>query len=279
MKKQLNSINKSGNPYLFTVLLALTLCLTFSGCSKDENESPSKTFVLVHGAFQAPYAWESVKTKLEAAGQKVVIIELPGHGQDQADPRTISIKTYRDKVVNAITRISGPVILVGHSLGGAIITAVTDTIPKRVEKLVYVAGFVPGNAQSILDLTTMDPNSQFGPSLTFSPDGATASIANDKIASIFAHDGDHHVKQLLIENNRPEPIAPQADKVFLKNADFKNVPKYYVRTKQDHAITIDLQDKMINLAGIKNVYTIDSGHCPMLTQPDQVTALLLEIIN
>ncbi|WP_090556325.1 alpha/beta fold hydrolase [Pedobacter hartonius] len=266
-------------PLFHMVIMAMASLLTFSSCSKDDNNNghSAKTFVLVHGSFQAPYAWQFVKARLEALGQKVVVVELPGHGQDQTDPKTISIKTYRDKVVQAITAINGPVVLVGHSLGGAVITAVTDTIPERVEKLVYLAGFVPANNQSILDLTMMDPNSLFGPALTFSAAGATASIANDKIVSVFAQDGNDQVKKLLMDNNRPEPIAAQADKLILKNPSFAAVPKYYIQTTQDHAVTIDLQKKMISAAGIMNVYSVDSGHCPMLTQPDKVSDLLLQI--
>jgi len=263
----------------FSLILACFFFVT--GCSKDATTIPAapQTFVLVHGAFQAPYAWQSVKAKLEAAGQKVVIIELQGHGQDQTPPATISIKAYRDKVVSAVTAINGPVVLVGHSLGGAIITAVADTIPDHIERLVYLAGFVPTNNQSILDLTMMDPNSQFGPALVASADGVTVSIPNDKIMQVFAQDGNEQVKQLLVANNRPEPIAPQADKILLKNSAFASVPKYYIQTNQDHAITIDLQKKMVASAGIKNVYATDSGHCPMLTKPDEVASLLLQIIK
>jgi pimeloyl-ACP methyl ester carboxylesterase len=268
-------------PFFYSFVLAIVCMIAFSGCDKDDDNYPSasKTFVLVHGAFQAPYAWQFVKTKLEAAGNKVVVVELPGHGQDQTAPKTISIKTYTDKVVSAITAIKGPVVLVGHSLGGAIITAVADSIPSHVEKLVYLAGFVPANNQSIFDLTSMDPNSQFGPALIPPADGVTVSIPNDKIMQVFAQDGNEQVNKLLMDNNRPEPISPQADKIFLKNPAFAAVPKYYIYTNQDHAITIDLQKKMVAAAGIKNVFAVESGHCPMLTKPDEVTGFLLQIIK
>lgn len=265
-------------PIFYSCVLAMVCLLAFTGCDKDDNyPSVSKTFVLVHGAFQAPYTWQFIKTKLEAGGHKVVVVELPGHGQDQTPPETISINSYRDKVVSAITGIKGPVVLVGHSLGGAIITAVADSIPNHIEKLVYLAGFVPANAQSIFDLTSMDPNSQFGPALVPAMDGFTVSIPDDKIMQVFAQDGDEQVKQLLIAHNRPEPITPQADKIFIKNPAFASVPKYYIYTNQDHAITIDLQKKMVAAAGIKNVFAVESGHCPMLTKPDEVTGFLLQI--
>jgi pimeloyl-ACP methyl ester carboxylesterase len=260
-------------------ILALFSFLALGSCSKDHNDQYSKTFVLVHGAFQAPYAWQYVKSDLEAAGQKVIVVELPGHGQDQTDPKSITIKSYRDKVVAAITAVNGPIVLVGHSLGGAIITAVADSLPNRIDRLVYLAGFVPQNSQSILDLTTMDPKSLFGPALTFSADGTTASIPNDKIVSVFAQDANESIKKLLMDNNRPEPIAPQAEKLILKSPSFASVPKYYIETLQDQAITIDLQKKMINAAKISNIYTVESGHCPMLTQPKKVSDILLQIIN
>jgi len=272
---------KSARPVMASLLLAVVCLFFITGCDKDDktNHPASKTFVLVHGAFQGPYAWQFVKSQLEAAGQNVVVVELPGHGNDQTPPATISIKSYRDKVVSAITALNGQVVLVGHSLGGAIITAVADTIPNRIERLVYLAGFVPGNNQSILELTSMDPNSEFGPALIPSADGASVSIPDEKIFPIFCLDGSEAIKQLLIDNNRPEPITPQSDKILLSNPAFATVPKYYIYTTQDRAITIDLQRKMVETAGIENVYELAASHCPHLSIPDRVTATLLQIIQ
>lgn len=264
---------------LSSCVLAIVCLLAFTSCDKDNNIQPSvsKTFVLVHGAFQGPYAWQFVKTKLEAAGQKVVVIELPGHGQDQTPPEMINTKTYRDKVVSTITGINGPVVLVGHSLGGLVINAVADTIPDHIEKLVYLAGVPPVNNKSVLDLAEMDPNSQFAPNLVPSADGYTVSIPDDKIMQIFAQDGNDQITKLLIDNNRPEPAIPNTEKMILENPAFASVPKYYIHTNQDRAITIDLQKELVAATGIQNVYAINSGHCAMLTNPDEVTSILLQI--
>jgi pimeloyl-ACP methyl ester carboxylesterase len=279
MKTQIK--RNTAKPLFYALLVAFFSLIAFTGSAKNKTGTPltSKTFVLVHGAFQAPYCWQFVKLKLEAAGQKVVIVELAGHGQDQTDPKTISINTYRNQVIAAIIAIDGPVVLVGHSLGGAVITAVADSIPGHIAKLVYLAGLVPVNDQSIFDLAKTDTNSLFGPSLTVSEDHATAMIANDKIISVFAQDADDKVKKMIIDNNRPEPFAPQTDKVYIKNPAFAAVSKYYIQTSQDHALTIDLQNRMISASNIKNVYTVNTGHCAMLTQPDEVSKILLKIIK
>jgi pimeloyl-ACP methyl ester carboxylesterase len=264
------------------LILAFVSIFAFTGCSKknDSNVTPeSKTFVLVHGSFQGPYAWQYVKAQLEQAGQKVVVVELPGHGQDQTPPATLTLNSYRDKVIAAINTVPGQVVLVGHSLGGAIITAVADSVQGRIEKLVYLAGFVPANGQSVIDLNSMDQNSQLTPALVPSTDFSTASVADDKLLPIFCQDGNATVNQLLIANNRPEPAAPLYSKIVLKNSAMANVPKYYIHTTQDRAITITLQNQMVASAGIKNIYTIDSSHSPQLSMPDKVTAILLQIIK
>jgi len=259
---------------------ALLIIFSLAGCSKKNNTPVvSKTFVLVHGSFQGPYAWQYVKAQLEQAGQKVVVVELPGHGHDQTPPATLTLNSYRDKVITVIDSLQGQVVLVGHSLGGAVITAVADSIPNRIERLVYLAGFVPANGQSVIDLNAMDPNSQLTPALVPSADHTTASVADSLLLPIFCQDGNATVNQLLIANNRPEPAAPLYSPIVLKNPAMANVPKYYIHTTQDRAITITLQNQMVAAAGIKNIYTINSSHSPHLSMPGQVTAILLQIVK
>lgn len=277
MKK--NNSNVVRSKRLISVLIfACISILAFTGCSKSQKPA-GKTFVLVHGSFQGPYAWQYVQTQLQQAGQKVIVVELPGHGQDQTSPATLTLSSYRDKVVDAIDGVQGQVILVGHSMGGAVITAVADSIPSRIEKLVYLAGFVPANGQSIIDLNGMDPNSQLTPNLVPSSDHTTASVADSLLLPIFCQDGNATVHQLLISNNRPEPAAPLYSKIVLKNPAVVAIPKYYIHTAQDRAITITLQNQMVQSAGITNVYTINSSHSPHLSMPDMVTAILIQIIK
>ena len=79
----------------FKVWLLLIAVITFAGCSKDHTRA-SNTFMLVHGAWQAPYVWDTVKAELEKAGQKVIVVELPAHGDDFTSPANVTIDGYRD---------------------------------------------------------------------------------------------------------------------------------------------------------------------------------------
>jgi len=78
------------------VLVILTLLNSYS--KDDQVSNPAKkTYVMVHGSFQAAYTWNSVKGDLEQQGNHVIVVELPGHGDDVTDPASITMDAYRDK--------------------------------------------------------------------------------------------------------------------------------------------------------------------------------------
>ncbi len=271
--------------HVLNFILIVMVIFSISSCkSKDDNPIPSsssasagKTFVLVAGAWQGAYVWQNVKIQLEAQGQKAVVVELPAHGDDNTSPANVSINIYRDKVVNVINAIDGKVILVGHSLAGVVVSEVAETIPDKLEKLIYVAAFVPANGQSLQDLAFEDAQSQLGPSLIPSQDMLTLDVKQENRINIFCQDGSDEAKALLTQKFRVEPAIPFTNKASLSVEKFGKVDKYYIHTSKDHAIGPDLQDKMANAAGISKTYTLNSGHSPFLSVPDQLTQQLLTI--
>src|SRR5450432_611955 len=87
--------------------------------TKDDGPlAKTQTYVLVHGAWQASWVWEAVRNDLLKNGNKVIVVELPGHGNDNTPAQSLSLDIYRDKVIEAISKADGKVILVGHSMGG-----------------------------------------------------------------------------------------------------------------------------------------------------------------
>ena len=263
---------------IYFVLFAITASFVLSSCSKDHvDHSPvSKTYVIVHGAFQGPSAWLRVKAGLENQGQKVILIQLAGHEKDQTDPSKITMDVYRDQVVEAINGVSGKVILVGHSLGGMVISAVAEKIPAKIERLVYVAAYVPASGQSLIDLAKTDPGSLLSPALSM-PTPYTLDVQHDKITNIFIQDGTDAEKNQVLTNYKVEPGQPFGQPVTLTSANYGTVDKYYIHTQQDHAISPDLQNRMVAAAGIKFVYQLNTSHSPFISKPDSVTTLLIRI--
>jgi pimeloyl-ACP methyl ester carboxylesterase len=264
----------------FTVGLLMLAAATI-GLSSYTNRTnkETKTFVLVHGAWQAPYAWQNVKQQLESKGEKVVVVELPGHGDDQTSPAQLSMDVYRDKVVDAINNADGKVILVGHSMGGMVVSSVAEKIPSKIEKLVYIGAFVPTDNQSLLELSMMDKQSLLGASLVPSQDQLTLDVKKENLINIFCQDATKDEQDVVMKNYRAEPAIPFTNKVHVSDANFGSVDKYYIHTTQDHAVGMDLQNQMIKTANITNVYSLNSSHCPFISQPKEVTKLLMKIAD
>ena len=264
---------------IFLLLAAAFAMSTFVYCKKNEDNAigTSRTYVLVHGAWQAPYVWDAVRTDLLNKGHKVIVVELPGHGSDKTPPQTLSLDVYRDKVTEAIATVNEKVILVGHSMGGMVITAVAEKIPSKISQLVYIGAFLPASGQALADLAPTDLDSKLGASLIPSSDQLTLDVNADSLNWLFINDGTPAVKQQVIDNYRAEPAIPFSNKVTLTDVAFGSVKKVYIKTLQDIVISPALQDNMIAAAHITTVLTVNTSHSPFLSQPHEVSKLLLSI--
>ncbi|BAV04905.1 Pimeloyl-ACP methyl ester carboxylesterase [Filimonas lacunae] len=258
---------------------ALTGGIVLMACSKDDKAEapPAKTYVLVHGAWQAPYVWDSVRIRLEKDGAKVVVVALPGHGADTTAPASLTLNVYQDKVIKALDGVSGKVILVGHSLGGMVISAVGEKVPERIEKLIYIGAYLPQNGQSLLDLANTDADSQLRTSLRPSPDFVTLDVVREELANIFIQDGSEKVKAAVLANYRAEPGIPFSNPVTLTAGNYGRLEKVYIKTLQDHVVSPSLQDRMIAAGGITKTYQLNTSHSPFLSKPDSVSIALEQL--
>ncbi len=263
-----------------TLLLAVFTLFTSSSCTTDDSENatvPSQTYVLVHGAWQAPYVWNTVKANLEKQGQKVIVVELPGHGSDNTVTHTLSLDVYASKVIEAMNKTNEKVILVGHSMAGMVISNVAEKVPSKIKELVYIGAFLPESGQSLGELAQMDPSSQLGGSLVQSADQLTFDIKSENLVHLFINDGSQAAKDLVVNNYRAEPAIPLGNKVTLTAQNFGNVQKVYIKTLQDIVISPNFQNQMISKAGISKVYELNTSHSPFLSKPNEVSDLLIKI--
>lgn len=186
---------------------------------------------------------------------------------------------YRDAVVEVINKIRGKVILVGHSLGGMVISAVAERIPDKIDKLVYLAAFVPANGQSLKDLSEQDDLSLAKAHMVFSEDRLTADIPFDKLTTVFYHDVADDLLPMVLENHKAEPLIPIVNPVVLTEQNFGRVNKYYIHALQDRAITLKLQQQMVADAGITHTYSLETGHIPHLAMPKEVASIIHDIAH
>ena len=111
-------------------------------------DTPEKyQFVLIHGAWHGAGCWEKVVPLLKEAGHQVHTIDLPGVGEDQTPISEVTLDAYVSAVSELISTISKPLVLVGHSMGGMIITQVAELVPEKIDTLIYLTAFSPRDGE------------------------------------------------------------------------------------------------------------------------------------
>ncbi len=280
MKK--SKINSQSLKTISKLFLLLFSTISSASCSNDDTIDAKKSpVVLVHGAWQASYVWDQTESDLKAAGYNVTVVKLPGHGEDTTPAYQVSFKAYVDEVKKAINSYSEPVILIGHSLGGAVITQTAAEVPQKIKSLIYVAGFIPQTGKSVLDYSQMDAASLLPPSLQLSEDQTLAGIVNPEVnlTKIFAQDATDAQKQFLVSKYKAEPTIPLGTPLTYKSEDYNlGGKKHYIFTTADNTITYNFQQKMAKEAGITDTYTINSGHSPFISKSDELTKLIKKIL-
>ena len=255
--------------------IAMTLTASALAACSSTGDGEGKTYVLVHGAWMGAAGWEPVADRLRDEEAEVLTPELPAHGDDPGNPADATLAAYVDKVAAAIDGAGRPVILVGHSMGGIVISATAEARSDDIARLVYVAAYVPRSGESLFDLAMTDGDSDIGGNLVDHEDG-TLGIQPDAFPDLFCADCDADARATLVAGYRPEPAAPLATPVELTGGAFGALPRTYVSTAHDRVISPDLQSRMTTTTPMDRELTLETSHVPMLAAPDALAELLLD---
>jgi pimeloyl-ACP methyl ester carboxylesterase len=237
----------------------------------------AKSFVLVHGAWQGAWAWNDEATALRARGATVSVVELPGHGDDTTPVPGDTLEAYVAKTVAAIDESPENAILVGHSLAGAVITSAAELRPSRIDRLVYLAAYVPKDGEKVLDIANTDAASHIGKAIAVDPTHGLAGIPKDKLGDIFCADCSPAQLSSLIEHYRDEPLPPFVTPVHSTAENWGRASKFYIFTKEDHAVSYDLQQRMTANVKWTGTATLPSSHSPFLSATDALANVLTDL--
>ncbi|MEM9742511.1 MAG: alpha/beta fold hydrolase [Pseudomonadota bacterium] len=235
------------------------------------------TFLLVHGAFHGAWCWHRLIPELEALGHQTRALDLPGHGVDRTDPRTVQLADYTAALVAAVDAIEGPVCLVGHSLGGFAIACAAEQRPEAVERLVFLAAFIPETGASPAAMAQATEPTLFSQNLSFR-DGVM-HIDPAVIETAFFADCDAAVVALARGCLVPQPAAVLRGEAVLSEAHFGAVAKSAIVCTQDETIAIADQKQMSERAGIGECIVLDSSHSPFFSQPQALATHLDAIVS
>jgi pimeloyl-ACP methyl ester carboxylesterase len=245
------------------IALALSACLVGS-IANAAAERP--TIVLVHGAFADSSSWNGVIKILQSDGYSVVAAANPLR----------SVKGDADYVSSIVESIKAPVVLVGHSYGGLVISEAAKG-HENVTSLVYVSAFAPETGESALALSGKFPGSTLGPTLappvTLSDGGKDLYIQQDKFPEQFAADVVKKEAQLMAVAQRPVTEAALSEPAG--EPAWKTTPAWFVYGDKDKNIPPQALGFMAERAHSKQTVVVKgASHVVMISHPREVAEII-----
>jgi pimeloyl-ACP methyl ester carboxylesterase len=275
------SLFKTGRLALAGVAAASVLALIPTGASaapvtevaaKPAALKPAAvkpTVVLVHGAWADASGWNAVTADLLAKGYPVVAPANPLRGLDEDS----------DYLKAFLSTISGPIVLVGHSYGGAVITDAA-TGNKNVKSLVYISAYAPDQGETIAQAGALNggDNSVLVSHLVQRPYPGSGTNMDTTIdpkwfPKLFAADAPRSRTTLMATQQRPLSTAAFAGKTGVPA--WKGIPAYYMVALDDQTIPPVAEKAMAARAAKGRTVMIHSSHAAMVAHPDAVTSLIL----
>ncbi|MFG3023859.1 alpha/beta fold hydrolase [Streptomyces sp. NPDC048254] len=249
--------------------VALALAVTAPADATGAHHAPDKkpTVVLVHGAFADSSSWNGVVKRLQHDGYPVVAPANPLRG----------LASDADYLNSYLKSVKGPIVLAGHSYGGAVITQAAAGNPD-VKALVYIAAFAPDKGESALELSNKYPGSTLGPTLNAVPfplpgggTGTDLYIKADKFHDQFAADVPTPVTDLMAATQRPVVSSALEEKAT--ETAWQTIPSWDLITTRDYNIPPAAQRFMAKRAH-SHTTEIAASHAVSVSRPGAVTRII-----
>jgi pimeloyl-ACP methyl ester carboxylesterase len=230
--------------------------------------------VLVAGAWHGAWCWERLVPLLEAQGHRVTTPELPAMGEDNGDPRDVTLNGWARFIADIAGAAPEPVVLVGHSRAGVVISQAAEMAPSRMRRLVYLAAYLLPTGRTLAVESRSDADSLVAPNMVPSESGLTCALKESAVREAFyGHCSEADVAWAM-SRLRPEPLKPLVSSPRVSNEHFGRIPRAYIECTADRAISLASQRRMQAALPCDPVFTLDSDHSPFLSCPAELAALL-----
>jgi pimeloyl-ACP methyl ester carboxylesterase len=237
------------------------------------------TFVLVHGACHGAWCWFKLIPEIEALGHRAVALDLPALGEDRTPVADVTYEMNVERVAGVIEAEREPVVLVGHSMGGATITGTAERVPERIGLLVYLTAFLPRNGESINALTNSPmwiPETGTR-AIARSADGLTVSVSPEGARERFYGDCSEEDVAYCLPRLRPQPFVIRDKPMRITPERFGRVPRAYIHCTEDRSIAFAVQREMVARSPCRTVASLTTGHSPFLAAPKELATILSDI--
>ncbi|TXG56639.1 hypothetical protein EZV62_017952 [Acer yangbiense] len=238
-------------------------------------------FVLVHGGGFGAWCWYKTMTLLEENGFKVDVVDLTGSGVSSFDTNNItSLAQYVKPLTDIFNKLGNEekVILVGHDFGGACISFVMELFPSKIAKAVFVAAAMLTSGQSSNDLMQQGQIFLYANGKNNPP--TSIDLDRTLLRDLMFNQSSSKDVALASVSMRTTPFAPVLEKLSLTDNNYGSIPRFYVKTLEDFAIPVSVQEAMINSNPPQQVFQLKgSDHAPFFSKPQALHMILVEISN
>ena len=230
--------------------------------AQNQNKTQKPTIIFVHGLFADGSSWSEVIPTLLSNGYEVISVQNP----------TSSLAEDVAYTKRAIDRAAGPVILVGHSWGGFVITEAGND--PKVKGLVYVAALAPDKGETLAGLSATASATELGKYLVQS--NGYMTLSKEGVQKVFAEDLSPSQQDVVYATQNAANGKVFADTV--SEAAWKTKPSWFVVAKSDKSLHPDLQRFFVKRMKAKST-EVDASHVVMISKPKEVLKLILEAAN
>ena len=230
--------------------------------------------VLVHGSFHTPEAtWVALTPVLDERGIEWATVDLPSAGPEASNGMSVpGLDDDAAATSDVIEQVDGPVVLVGHSYGGFVISQAGDD--PRVRHLVYLCAFAPARGETLMELSQSDPPTLLASALRV--DNDLMSVDPQLATEALYADVEHGLASAAVAELVPSTLRTLEQPA--NEPAWTTTPSRYVICTKDQALSPNRQREMAERIGTSTL-ELDTSHSPFLSQPEAVADLIEEVLN
>jgi pimeloyl-ACP methyl ester carboxylesterase len=224
------------------------------------------TYILIHGAWHGGWCWEKVRLLIEAREHRVITPDLA---------ELTTLEACVERVDAILDDETGPAVLVGHSMGGAVISQAAEQRYGKVRALVYVCAYLLRDGETLAQAARRDAKSESPRGILFSADRSVMTYRHDVAREVFYADCTEEDAAWACARLTRQARSVWTAPVRLTEQRFGKAPRYYIECLRDKAITPAFQRRMYTAVPCRRVFPLDTGHSPFLSSPELLAELVL----
>ena len=235
-------------------------------------------FVLVHGSWHGAWCWARLSPKLRTREHRVIAPDLPGMGDDRTPLAKVTLQGWAHFVVDVLREADEPVVLVGHSRGGVVISQAAEIAPEHIRALVYITAILLPDGGTVANIAEQ-LSAESLTAIQYADDGASSVLRSEKAADLLYNTTPRKWVRFALANLGPDPTEPNVTQLHLTPERYGSVPRFFIECLQDRTLSLEVQRRMVRDMPCQTVLSVDTDHSPFFSAPERLAEALVRTLE